>query len=297
MVAVLAAALMAVTLGSGASWAAPQRPVVAPTPTAENSSPPSAAAPSIAAFLTAVAAYLAEPPAQVRPGHPDGPLRVVVFGDSVPSGAACDCTPFGELVAQRLGTLQGRPVEVDNLAVGGSASDDVVDLLRQPSVRDEVAHAELVIVQTGANDLSEDDAYRDACRAVKPCYGGQLARTDANICEAVGTIRALQSTPGAQTVVLGYWNVFLDGQVGRGQGSTYVAVSDALSRALNADIARIAADVGALAPDSYAPFKGASGRSDATPYLASDGDHPNAAGHRLLADAVLDGLGDTAAIL
>jgi lysophospholipase L1-like esterase len=39
--------------------------------------------------------------------------------------------------------------------------------------------------------------------------------------------------------------------------------------------------------DIYAPFEGAGDRNP-TALLADDGDHPNAAGHRLIAKALLD---------
>jgi lysophospholipase L1-like esterase len=40
--------------------------------------------------------------------------------------------------------------------------------------------------------------------------------------------------------------------------------------------------------DLRAIFKGPDYDSDETPYLASDGDHPNAAGHQKIAAAVVD---------
>ena len=39
--------------------------------------------------------------------------------------------------------------------------------------------------------------------------------------------------------------------------------------------------------DLYAPFKGADGSADPTDVLAADGDHPNAAGHEIIAQALL----------
>ena len=42
--------------------------------------------------------------------------------------------------------------------------------------------------------------------------------------------------------------------------------------------------------DIYTPFKGADGSTDDTALLADDGDHPNAAGHQLIATALLAAL-------
>jgi lysophospholipase L1-like esterase len=41
---------------------------------------------------------------------------------------------------------------------------------------------------------------------------------------------------------------------------------------------------------TYTVFKGANGRTDPTSLLAPDGDHPNALGHRLIAQALLGAL-------
>ena len=44
---------------------------------------------------------------------------VVALGDSVPQGAACDCTPYPELSASELSQPGVREISVDNFAVGG----------------------------------------------------------------------------------------------------------------------------------------------------------------------------------
>jgi len=89
--------------------------------------------------------------------------------------------------------------------------------------------------------------------------------------------------------VTGYWNVFLDGAVGRARGAAYVTGSDALTRAVNAGIAAAAERTGATYVDVYRPFKG-DGDVDCTPLLAADGDHPDARGHRVIAEALLAAL-------
>ncbi len=127
--------------------------------------------------------------------------------------------------------------------------------------------------------------------ATSSCYSATLSRLRANVRRIVETVQADQQTPGAQVAVLGYWNVFKDGAVGRARGGAYVAGSDDLTRVVNVVLREVADQEGAIYVDAYSPFKGTGGR-DATGDLAADGDHPNSQGHLLLARAVLAALQD-----
>jgi len=90
-----------------------------------------------------------------------------------------------------------------------------------------------------------------------------------------------------QMLVTDYWNVFADGDVARKtNGTAYLRWSDELTRALNNRICMAAQHAGATCVDLYAPFK-ADGSRNPTAFLAGDGDHPNAAGHQLIASTVL----------
>ena len=59
---------------------------------------------------------------------------------------------------------------------------------------------------------------------------------------------------------------------------------------MNAVISEAAAHQDAVYVDTRAPFKGDDGTKDCTELLASDGDHPNRAGHRTIATAILQAL-------
>jgi lysophospholipase L1-like esterase len=99
--------------------------------------------------------------------------------------------------------------------------------------------------------------------------------------------RKLRGDRSTQVLVTQYWNVFADGDVARAaNGTAYLRWSDELTRALNTRICRAAQSDGATCVDLYAPLKG-NGSRNPTDLLAGDGDHPNAAGHRLIASTLL----------
>lgn len=217
---------------------------------------------------------------------------VVGLGDSVPAGAACDCDTFLSLISQTLATRQGTDVTIDNLATGGLTTQGLLDQVDSGSVTDAIANADLVIITIGANDFDSASVTDDDCGpgAGLACYRNDLARLRANVDRILGKVRALQTRPHSRIVVTGYWNVFLDGDAARAKGPAYVANSDALTRAVNRALAGSAAAAGARYVDTYGPFKGDGSRDD-TPLLAADGDHPDAAGHRVIAEAILSALG------
>jgi lysophospholipase L1-like esterase len=222
---------------------------------------------------------------------PAEPYRVVGLGDSIPAGSACGCTSYVTLVGQSLAATTGRTASIDNLARGGATTDDVADQLAWSDVRAEISDADLVIVTIGANDFDADIVASPDCAPASglACYQRTLAQQRSTLATVLAQIRQLQAAARGRLLVTGYWNVFLDGEVGRGQGAAYVTNSDALTVADNALIASVSAAGGATYVDVYTPFKG-SGSVDDTALLAADGDHPDAAGHRLIAEALLGAL-------
>jgi lysophospholipase L1-like esterase len=204
--------------------------------------------------------------------------HVVVFGDSVPAGTACDCGGFGANVAS---VLAGA---LSNFAVPGLTTEGLLDQLNTPSAADALRSANVVLVTIGANDFNEADASDPSCSDLS-CYSATMQTVTANVRSIVSQIKALAPS-GTRILLTGYWNVFLDGQVGAANGPIYVDTSDALSRQLNSNLAQLSRQQGVLYTDVYTPFKG-SGNVDDTGLLASDGDHPDVAGHRVIANAIL----------
>lgn len=227
---------------------------------------------------------------QSRPAT--APLNVVGLGDSVPSGGACGCVPFVQTAGDDLAKAEGRTASVNNLAVGGYTSDDVVAQLDEPAVRDAIAESDLVIIEVGANDFnpSADDVENPLCAdaAGSGCYTATASSMVANLNKIVSTVDTLQTNPGGQVVLMGYWGVFADGEVASSNGQQYVVGSDSLTRWVNSMVAGVAKQQGVVYADAYTPFKGADGSQDDTAYLADDGEHPNQTGHQLLARAVVD---------
>ena len=224
-------------------------------------------------------------PASMRSRQPE-PIRLLVLGDSVASGAGCACVPFATLLAQKLASATGHVVPVSNAAQDGLTTRGLLDQLQRPDVDRSLAQATLVAVTIGANDFDPDLANRPDClgTALRACVGARLTSFGAVLTQALDQIRTL--APRTQILVAGYWNIFLDGEVGRQQGETYVHISDALTRTVNAVIAERARGTGATYVDLYTPFE-RQPFAALTTLLSPDGDHPSATGHQLISDVLL----------
>jgi lysophospholipase L1-like esterase len=209
------------------------------------------------------------------PARPALPPHLVVLGDSVPAGSACDCRGFGAYLGGRLGAA------LTNDAASGLTSARL--MTEAASVQSDLRKATLVTVTIGANDFDEAQASASSCADLS-CYDATMKAFTSNMRTILNRLHALTPS-GSRVVVTGYWNVFLDGHVGAAQGATYVATSDQLTRVVNSALAAASATHNASYADLYGPFKGA-GDVDDTGLLAADGDHPNDAGHRVIATAI-----------
>ncbi len=233
------------------------------------------------------AAPLAAPSPVITPG---GRVHVVGLGDSVPAGSACDCTSYVDLVGRTWASGMGGSAEVSNLAFPGLTTGGLLQQLDIPLVRTAVARADLLIVTIGANDFDVSQVTSDSCapEANLGCYRPALALLRTDLVEVLARLHALQGDRHGVIVLTGYWNVFRDGQVGQAQGTTYLRASRALTQEANTVISQVAGDGGARYADLHQAFQDSS--EDWTDLLAPDGDHPSAAGHQLIAQAVLAAL-------
>jgi lysophospholipase L1-like esterase len=197
---------------------------------------------------------------------PAGEPVVVTLGDSVPAGTACACDPFPVTYARAVHAVS------ENLAVPGYTSADV--LAQIPGVRSRLASADEVVLMIGANDLA---AAFDAGTSFTAAAGTMQQNVTASI-------RAIDAVRRTTVLVLGYWNVVQDGQVAEASyGPSGVKRSITATEDANDGLRTAAQQTDATYISTGAAFHGSGGTKDPTGLLASDGDHPNAAGHAAIA--------------
>ncbi|HEY3603448.1 MAG TPA: GDSL-type esterase/lipase family protein [Sporichthyaceae bacterium] len=238
--------------------------------------PPSA--PSLSTGAAAVHGHVAPPAGR-------GPV-VVALGDSVPAGSVCGCRNFVATYGDLLSRGAAHKAAVTNFAEGGAETEDVLEQVRKPAVRDALTNATTVLLMIGANDFYRPFKHvrRGASAATEYRAAARQVRT--NVEQTIRQIRLLHDGP-VNIVVLGYWNVVEDGKVARQDyGTAGVKAAESATGWANRALRGAARTGHALYVSTYAAFKGADGSKDPTALLASDGDHPNAAGHRLLARTV-----------
>ena len=221
--------------------------------------------------------------------HVLGPAihEVVGLGDSVPAAGACSCTSFVTLLAQRLSDRGDVPAAtVRNQAVGGLTSQGLLGMVTATHLQS--GPGTVILVTIGANDFNAGQLSRSACAGPDrlACFHSGLAALAQHL-EA--TLRLLLPPGRAHGLVLltGYWNVFLDGSLGRARGPDYVSGSLALTSAVNGVIRSSAKNAGQTYVDLDGAFHGPGVAED--DLLATDGDHPSAAGHEVIA-TLLDGV-------
>jgi acyl-CoA thioesterase-1 len=138
----------------------------------------------------------------------------------------------------------------------------------------------------GANDFA--DAFRDVLahrRSSTDAFPPVAKHVQRWVTAEIRKIKQLH--PGIHVIVAGYWNVMKDGKVGLrtygswGEAKAVEATLDADAGLHNAAVATHSTYV-----STYYPFKGYDGKRDPTRLLAADGDHPNATGHAVIANAI-----------
>ena len=216
-------------------------------------------------------------------GGPGG--SIVSLGDSVAAGSQCGCRPFPELLRDEAARRRAADTYLLNDADGGLTSADVLAQIAAESSATAAAlrSATLVTLTVGANDFDEGTA--PACDENLACYGDRIDVVQRNVASIVTRVNQL-SDGHALVLVTGYWGVFRDGSVGAAHGPGYVRTARALTERVNAALHAAATATSAVYVDVDAAFTATAG-ADRTGLLAPDGDHPNAAGHRVIADALI----------
>jgi lysophospholipase L1-like esterase len=228
---------------------------------------------------------------------PASGLRIVALGDSVTSGYNCNCAAFPDQYAALLATRDSIRTQAANLGVPSLTSAGLLAQLADGSAanagaRAAVASADIVVVTIGANDFSDehDPITAGACGGVNhtACTRDELATMSRTLSAVVGQIRILRDGAPTTIMLTGYWNVFEDGEVATNafpeQG---IAASVALTKEANAAIRTDALAENAIYVDLWPVFEGSNSNNNPTDLLASDGDHPHAAGHAAIAAQLL----------
>jgi acyl-CoA thioesterase I len=174
---------------------------------------------------------------------------------------------------------------VSNEAVNGFSSGDVLAQLRSNAdVISQVTNANVIEIEIGANDVG----YNRSCGASVACYQPMIRSMEHNLTDVVAQVRQLTHAHPVLVILLDYWSVWLGGQYAEARGPVYVDAAAELTDQVNTVIKGTAAQTGSAYIDLRAAFKGPDYAYDETRYLASDGDHPNAAGHQEIAATVVD---------
>ncbi len=236
-------------------------------------------------------ALFARPPGEdAGPAGGDGPRTVLGLGDSVTSAAGCDCAGFVADVAAGMGRRLGWSMQAENLGRAGQTSVELLAAVATDPITIDAIEAAadgVIVVTIGANDLLP---LRDQWRTgtcTSDCYSRVVDATAQTIGQALRLIRA--RAPEASVVATSYWNVFEDGP--KRPPAAERLWSQDVTRAFNAALIAACEQTGTTYVDLFVPFNGSAGSADPTRYLASDGDHPNAAGHALIAAEILRRLG------
>ncbi len=241
------------------------------------------AQPAPAPHLTVVPVH-----ARLFPSSAGPMVNLVAVGDSVPAGSGCGCTPFPVHYARSLAALTGRKVAVSNDGMPGLTSAGLLARLQDgQGVGADIAAADITTITIGANDFDYTQADPSCPGGAIACFDSQLAELAHQLYSVLTRIAFLRHNSPTTVLLTGYWDIWEDGQVAAFTGQPYVAIGDELTWQVNQRLQQAANASGAIYVDLTAPFRGRSGKDDDTRLLAGDGDHPNAAGHQTIAQALL----------
>src|SRR5437660_1371805 len=77
----------------------------------------------------------------------------------------------------------------------------------------------------GANDV-DYSTYEDEDCTADECYRDGVAAMESNVTHILDRVKELRAGRPTKILLVDYWNVWADGQVGAGEGTTYVRVSN-----------------------------------------------------------------------
>jgi acyl-CoA thioesterase-1 len=208
---------------------------------------------------------------------------IVALGDSVPSGYRCNCTPYPQLSATGLTSTTGQTVTATNDAVAGYTTTNVLKQLNSDSsVIDQVQKADAVEINVGANDVPYN---ANSCGTTVDCYAPLVPPAQKNLAAIISRVHDLTAGHKVLVVLLDYWSIWLGGTYARDKGQAYVSAARQMTAQVDAAIKSTASQTGAAYVSERRAFEGPSFGYIESHYLATDGEHPNAAGHQAIAAA------------
>lgn len=213
----------------------------------------------------------------------------VALGDSIAAGAGSS-TNYVDEFAARVETELDRDVAVTNLARSGWTSADLLEALRtDPGTRKAVADADLVTWNVGGNDLlyalDEIDTTTGQVGDLKPVRTAvETLKTHWD--EIVAELVELRRD---DTVVLRTTDVYHPFVAEHREAGLFDTLAPFLDE-VNAHIADTEGRHGIRVAGVHEAFNGPEGTADPASegLLASDGLHPSEAGHRLIAELLVE---------
>lgn len=123
-------------------------------------------------------------------------LTYVMFGDSWPFGAHCNgCRAFPGLLNDEYAAATGQIIDFRNDTTnGGTAQELAARMKTDPSIRDDIEAADIIVISIGANDMEpafgiwmagtcggadQLDCFRDISDSLRVAYGAILTEIDA----------------------------------------------------------------------------------------------------------------------
>lgn len=250
----------------------------------------------------------AAPPSAPSPSpHPSGSLTpsaaaptpnpdflLVALGDSIPGGLRCDadCTDYVDLFGAAVQSAIKAPVAVENLATNDSLTSAVLlQRVQQATYRAALADAELLTIQVGFNDFQGPCNW--ATHAA--CLAHGTTTVQGNLEKILALVAAIRGGDPVPTRVVTYYDNYI-GMPGTAKAWGFEATAENLAtfeadyggalRAFDAMLCEVAGAAGARCVDILPAFNGSDGTDPAVGLLASDGVHPSAAGHGLIAETL-----------
>lgn len=226
--------------------------------------------------------------ARAQTADPKQITQLTALGDSVPYGTACQCIPYPRLTMRDISHIGRHAATTKNDAIPGYTSANMLaEVEYDRSVRRDIVHSQAVTIEVGANDV----AHSAKCGNDVTCYESRLPTVRQNLDRTIYCLWLLTERHPVTLVLLDYWNVWLGGKYAAAHGAAYVNASHQVTAKVSDLVRSVAGSADASWVDLQTAFRGPDHDADETQFLAPDGDHPNAAGHQRISQAIEQTIG------